>query len=94
MHCEQKLGRKPVEQVFTNKGFDILSTAPNGDTYRIEVKARLDGATDFYVTHNEVLVGKNAVPRYRLALVKVDPRRATARPSPLPRPPLRHNRTR
>jgi superfamily II DNA or RNA helicase len=72
--CEQKVGREPVEQTFTNKGFDILSTAPNGDTYRIEVKARLDGATDFYVTHNEVLVGKNAVPRYRLALVKVGPR--------------------
>jgi superfamily II DNA or RNA helicase len=72
--CERKVGRAPVEQSFTNKGFDILSTATNGDTYRIEVKARLDGATDFYVTHNEVLVGKNAVPRYRLALVKVDPR--------------------
>ncbi|OMC31100.1 helicase [Mycobacterium colombiense] len=72
--CEKQIGREPVEQAFTNKGFDILSTAPNGDTYRIEVKARLDGATDFYVTHNEVLVGKNAVPRYRLALVNVDPR--------------------
>lgn len=72
--AEQRLGRQPAEQAFTNKGFDILSTAANGDTYRIEVKARLDGATDFYVTHNEVLLGKNAVPRYRLALVKVDPR--------------------
>jgi superfamily II DNA or RNA helicase len=72
--CEDKIGRKPVEQKFNNKGFDILSTAADGDTYRIEVKARLDGAADFYVTHNEVLVGKNAVPRYRLALVKVDPR--------------------
>ena len=41
---------------------------------RIEVKARLAGAKDFFVTHNEVLTGKNAVPRYRLALVKVDPR--------------------
>ncbi|OCB34495.1 hypothetical protein A9X02_22595 [Mycobacterium malmoense] len=71
---EHKLGRQPAEQAFTNKGFDVLSTAANGATYRIEVKARLDGATDFYVTHNEVLVGKNAAPRYRLALVKVDPR--------------------
>ncbi|WP_068182696.1 helicase-related protein [Mycobacterium sp. UM_CSW] len=71
---EKALGRQPAEQTFTNKGFDILSTTPNGDTYRIEVKARLEGATDFYVTHNEVLLGKNAVPRYRLALVKVDPR--------------------
>jgi superfamily II DNA or RNA helicase len=71
---ERELGRKPVEQSFTNKGFDVLSTAPNGDTYRIEVKARLDGAKDFFVTHNEVVTGKNAVPRYRLALVRVDPR--------------------
>jgi SNF2 family DNA or RNA helicase len=71
---EQALGRTPVEQAYNNKGFDILSYEPNGDTYRIEVKARIDGATDFFVTHNEVMVGKNAVPRYRLALVKVDPR--------------------
>ncbi|MBH5141180.1 helicase-related protein [Rhodococcus erythropolis] len=74
--CEQKVGRQPVEQAFNNKGFDILSTAPNGDTYRIEVKARIDGAKDFFVTHNEVMTGKNAVPRYRLALVSVDPRGA------------------
>lgn len=71
---ERELGRRPVEQAFNNPGFDVLSTAPNGDTYRIEVKARLDGATDFFVTHNEVMTGKNAVPRYRLALVRVDPR--------------------
>jgi superfamily II DNA or RNA helicase len=74
MATERAVGRTPVEQSFNNKGFDILSTDADGDTYRIEVKARLDGATDFFVTHNEVIVGKNAVPRYRLALVKVDPR--------------------
>ena len=73
---ERELGRKPVEQAFNNPGFDILSTDAKGDTYRIEVKARIDGATDFFVTHNEVMVGKNAVPRYRLALVRVDPRGA------------------
>lgn len=72
--CEQKIGRQPVEQAFNNKGFDILSASPNGDTYRIEVKARIDGAKDFFVTHNEVMTGKNAVPLYRLALVRVDPR--------------------
>ncbi|MEV3901752.1 helicase-related protein [Mycobacterium sp. NPDC050551] len=71
---ERALGRTPVEQVYNNKGFDILSSEASGDTYRIEVKARLDGAADFFVTHNEVMVGKNAAPRYRLALVKVDPR--------------------
>lgn len=73
---ERELGRKPVEQAFNNKGFDILSTDAVGDTYRIEVKARIDGAKDFFVTHNEVMTGKNAVPRYRLALVRVDPRGA------------------
>ncbi|WP_205874821.1 helicase-related protein [Mycobacterium camsae] len=71
---ERQLGRTPVEQAFNNKGFDVLSYAPNGDTYRIEVKARIDRAKDFFVTHNEVMVGKNAAPRYRLALVTVDPR--------------------
>ena len=74
---ERELGRRPVEQAFNNPGFDILSTDAKGDTYRIEVKARIDGAEDFFVTHNEVMIGKNAVPRYRLALVKVDPRGAT-----------------
>jgi superfamily II DNA or RNA helicase len=74
MARERELRRKPVEQAFNNKGFDILSTDTNGDTYRIEVKARIEGATDFFVTHNEVMTGKNAAPRYRLALVRVDPR--------------------
>ncbi|EIV91755.1 helicase-related protein [Frankia sp. QA3] len=74
---ERELGRQPVEQAFNNPGFDILSTDADGDTYRLEVKARLDGATDFFVTHNEVMTGKNAAPRYRLALVKVDPRGAS-----------------
>jgi hypothetical protein len=73
---ERELGRQPVEQAFNNKGFDILSTATNGDTYRIEVKARIEAAEDFFITHNEVMTGKNSVPRYRLALVRVDPRGA------------------
>lgn len=76
MARERELGRKPVEQAFNNPGFDVLSTDANGDTYRIEVKARIEGATDFFITHNEVMTGKNAVPRYRLALVRVDPRGA------------------
>ncbi len=76
MARERQLGRHAVEQDFNNKGFDILSTDCKGDTYRIEVKARIDGAADFFVTHNEVMTGKNAVPHYRLALVKVDPRGA------------------
>lgn len=71
---ERALGREPAEQPFTNPGFDVLSEVPGGDPIRIEVKARLAGAADFFVTHNEVITGKNAAPRYRLALVRVDPR--------------------
>ncbi|OUS94589.1 hypothetical protein CA951_16840 [Rhodococcus sp. NCIMB 12038] len=74
--CEREIGRQPEEQEFNNKGFDILSTTSFGDTYRIEVKARAEGAKNFFVTHNEVMTGKNAVPRYRLALIRVDPRGA------------------
>ena len=66
----------PSSRRSTIPGFDILSTDASGDTFRIEVKARIDGAPDFFVTHNEVMTGKNAVPRYRLALVRVDPRGA------------------
>lgn len=76
MARERELGRSPVEQAFNNPGFDVLSTAANGDTYRIEVKARIEGAKDFFITHNEVMTGKNAVPRYRLALVRVNQRGA------------------
>ena len=71
---ERALGRTPVEQAFNNPGFDILSQRDDEDPLRIEVKARLAGAEDFFVTHNEVLTALNSAPRYRLALVRVDPR--------------------
>ncbi len=73
---EYALGRTPVEQAFNNPGFDVLSQANSADPIRIEVKARLAGADDFFVTHNEVLTALNSAPRYRLALVRVDPRGA------------------
>ena len=71
--AERELGRLPIEQAFNNPGFDILSRTDGEDPIRIEVKARLAGAEDFFVTHNEVLTALNSVPRYRLALVRVDP---------------------
>lgn len=73
---ERRLGRQPTEQAFNNPGFDVLSEVTDGDPIRIEVKARIAGSPDFFVTHNEVVTGKNAAPRYRLALVRVDPRGA------------------
>ena len=71
---ERALGRNPVEQAFNNPGFDVLSQRDGDDPIRIEVKARIAGAEDFFVTHNEVLTALNSAPRYRLALVRVDPR--------------------
>lgn len=71
--AERALGRHPIEQAFNNKGFDISSQEPDGHVVTIEVKGRIEGAEDFFITHNEVLTGKNAQPRYRLALVKVSP---------------------
>jgi superfamily II DNA or RNA helicase len=72
--AERALGRVPVEQAFNNPGFDVLSQRDGDDPVRIEVKGRIAGAEDFYVTHNEVLTALNSAPRYRLALVRVDPR--------------------
>jgi SNF2 family DNA or RNA helicase len=70
---ERTLGRIPVEQAFNNPGFDVLSVRDGEDPIRIEVKARIAGAEDFFVTHNEVLTALNTAPRYRLALVRVHP---------------------
>ncbi len=72
--AERTLGHTPVEQAFNNPGFDVLSHREGEDPIRIEVKARIAGAEDFFVTHNEVLTALNSAPRYRLALVRVDPR--------------------
>lgn len=73
MAAERALGREPEEQAFNNPGYDVLSIGADGHSIRIEVKARLLGAEDFFITHNEVLTGKNAAPDYRLALVSVHP---------------------
>ncbi len=74
LEAEHSLGRTPIEQAFNNPGFDVLAHRDGEDPIRIEVKARIAGADDFFVTHNEVLTALNSAPRYRLALVRVDPR--------------------
>ncbi|XKH53107.1 DUF3883 domain-containing protein [Citricoccus nitrophenolicus] len=72
--AERAMGRQPVEMPHSNPGYDIRSTTTGGDTIFIEVKARVEGADDFVVTHREVMTGKNAAQNHRLALVSVDPR--------------------
>ncbi|HMT06307.1 MAG TPA: helicase-related protein [Solirubrobacterales bacterium] len=73
MATERELGREPEEQAFNNPGFDILSRVKGELPIRVEVKARFEGAEDFYITHNEIMTGLNSRPRYRLAMVKVSP---------------------
>jgi superfamily II DNA or RNA helicase len=71
--AERTLGRTPEEMPHNNKGFDIRSSDAEGRTIFIEVKGRIAGADDFFVTYNEVLFGKNAAGNHRLALVSVHP---------------------
>lgn len=71
--AERALGREPEEMPHNNPGFDIRSIDASAATIFIEVKGRIAGAEDFFVTYNEVLHGKNSAPNYRLAMVTVSP---------------------
>lgn len=73
LEAELALGCQPEEMPPNNPGYDIRSVASDGHVIQLEVKGRLAGAEGFFVTFNEVLHGKNAAPRYRLALVSVSP---------------------
>jgi hypothetical protein len=73
MKKESELGRSPIEQAFNNPGFDILSAREGESPIRLEVKARIAGANDFYITQTEIRMAQNTQPNYRLALVRVSP---------------------
>lgn len=72
MAAERALGRLPEEMPHSNPGYDIRSRDLDGRRIDIEVKGRIPGATDFFVTRTEVLHAKNVGDAYRLALVRVD----------------------
>ena len=71
MAAERSIGRIPEEMPHNNPGFDIRSVAADGAIIKIEVKGRIEGATDFQITRREVLTAKNLEDNYRLALVRV-----------------------
>jgi hypothetical protein len=71
--AERLLGRQPREMAHNNPGYDIESRATDGHLIFIEVKGRVAGAEDFWVTKTEALTGKNAATGSRLALVSVHP---------------------
>ncbi|MFI1864266.1 helicase-related protein [Streptomyces jumonjinensis] len=68
---ERTLARIPEEMAHNNPGYDIRSLTPDGHLVHIEVKGRLMGAEEFYISRNEVLVAKNRGDEHRLALVAV-----------------------
>jgi superfamily II DNA or RNA helicase len=71
--AERRLGREPTEMPHNNPGYDIESRTGDGHLVFIEVKGRVIGADEFWVTKTEALTGKNAAIGYRLALVSVHP---------------------
>ena len=71
--AERRLGRVPREMPHNNPGYDIVSRRFDGHLIYIEVKGRIEGAEDFWVTRTEALHGKNSGTGSRLAMVSVHP---------------------
>jgi hypothetical protein len=71
--AERGLGRVPEEMPHSNPGYDIRSRTADDHIVFIEVKGRVEGAEEFWVTRTETLTGKNAATGFRLALVSVHP---------------------
>ncbi len=71
--AEATLGRDPQEMPHNNPGYDIRSATDDGHVVFLEVKGRVVGAEEFWVTKTEALTGKNAGTGFRLALVSVHP---------------------
>jgi superfamily II DNA or RNA helicase len=71
MAAERKLGRRPVEMPHNNPGYDIRSFYPDGHSLFIEIKGRISGAAEFWVTRTEVLHSRNSGHASVLALVQI-----------------------
>ena len=70
LSAERALGRQPRQLTQADSAYDVLSTDPsNGETIRLLVLPMPAHAGTLVVSHNQLLTGKNAEPRYRLALV-------------------------
>jgi SNF2 family DNA or RNA helicase len=71
--AERRLGRLAEEMPHNNPGYDIRSRTADDHIVFVEVKGRIEGAEDFWVTRTEALTGKNAGSGFRLALVSIHP---------------------
>lgn len=67
MALEKELGHPAREMVHNNPGYDIESDTPAGMDF-IEVKGRIAGATDFWITRTEIVTLRNKGERGVLAL--------------------------
>lgn len=71
--AERALGRDAEPMPHNNPGYDVRSLDPGtGARIDIEVKGRVAGAVDFFVSRTQVFHAKNVGDAYRLALVSVD----------------------
>jgi superfamily II DNA or RNA helicase len=73
VEAERALGRDPEVMAHNNPGYDIRSRTADGHWLFLEVKGRIAGAKDFFVTRTEVMLARNTGIRHRLAMVKVSP---------------------
>lgn len=74
--AERVLGRAAESMPHNNPGYDVRSRDPGtGGRIDIEVKGRVAGAAEFFVSRTQVFHAKNVGDAYRLALVSVDPAR-------------------
>ena len=71
MQIERALGNSPIDISGDKRGYDIESTATDGQSRFIEVKGRVADATTVTVSKNEILTAINCPDNFILAIVAV-----------------------
>ncbi|MHA6288085.1 helicase-related protein [Maricaulis sp. CAU 1757] len=72
MDAERAAGRTPVDVSHLNRGWDIESFTSDNRMLMLEVKARVVGGKEIFVTKNEMLQARNAGEQYHLVVVPVE----------------------
>ena len=69
--AEERLGREATEMAHHNRGYDVESITADGGLLFIEVKGRIEGATDVTVSRSQIGIGRNSPDQFILALANV-----------------------
>ena len=72
MEAERALGFTPKDIADEKRGYDIESRTPDGRLRFVEVKGRQAGASNIFVTRNEILTCLNKPDQFILAIVQVE----------------------